>query len=382
MTYWIDLFTGTTWRQFREAGAAVSGFRESKRSTLSRISPGDVLLCYLTGVMRWVGALEVVGPTDDHSPIWGQGEFSARLAVKPVVLLAPEHGVPMADLQGRVDFFAGPADRGKFKGFVRGSPAAFKRPSDGVLILDLLQQAERTRVSRPVDPRKLAYKPLFEVHEKVGKHQIERVVSIPGAEETSEVVPGSTGGVETLPLEGTRHTEIQFELAELGAGMGLDIWIARNDRSRSWKGKSLGELPRIVNEMPTKFNPATQKTIELIDALWLKGNSILAAFEVECTTSIYSGLLRMSDLLALQPNIDIKLYLVAPDERRGKVAVEIRRPSFNLGRPKPLERACGFISFSRLTEKVEGIRKLGISSSISPDFLDKVAEYFTGESEP
>ena len=41
-----------------------------------------------------------------------------------------------------------------------------------------------------------------------------------------------------------------------------------------------------------------------------------SAFEAESTTTIDSGLLRLSDLLALQPNLDIDLYLVAPDERR------------------------------------------------------------------
>ena len=61
----------------------------------------------------------------------------------------------------------------------------------------------------------------------------------------------------------------------------------------------------------------------------------MAAFEVECTTSVYSGLLRMSDLMALQPNLDINLYLVAPDERREKVKQEILRPTFSL-REKPL----------------------------------------------
>ena len=44
----------------------------------------------------------------------------------------------------------------------------------------------------------------------------------------------------------------------------------------------------------------TNQTIELIDVLWLDGNAIVAAFEIESTTSIYSGLLRMSDLLARQ----------------------------------------------------------------------------------
>ena len=71
--------------------------------------------------------------------------------------------------------------------------------------------------------------------------------------------------------------------------------------------KPLAALPRMVQELPAQFNDATQRTIELIDILWLKGNSIIAAFEVESTTSIYSGLLRMSDLLALQPNLNIKL---------------------------------------------------------------------------
>jgi hypothetical protein len=116
----------------------------------------------------------------------------------------------------------------------------------------------------------------------------------------------------------------------------------------------------------------------LIDVLWLKGNTIIAAFEVECTTSVYSGLLRMSDLLALQPNLDIPLYLVAPDERRGKVEQEILRPTFAL-RERPLPEVCGFLSFSNLMEKVDGIRKLGLAASLKPELLKDTAEYFGGE---
>jgi hypothetical protein len=101
----------------------------------------------------------------------------------------------------------------------------------------------------------------------------------------------------------------------------------------------------MVGELPTQFNEATNRTIELIDVLWLKGNSIVAAFEVECTTAIYSGLLRMSDLLALQPNLEINLFLVAPDERQDKVEQEILRPTFAL-REKPLAKVCGFIGFT------------------------------------
>jgi len=61
MTYWLDLFTGTTWDEFRQARATITGFRVSQRSGAKRVKPGDIFLCYLADVTRWVGALEVVG---------------------------------------------------------------------------------------------------------------------------------------------------------------------------------------------------------------------------------------------------------------------------------------------------------------------------------
>ena len=76
-----------------------------------------------------------------------------------------------------------------------------------------------------------------------------------------------------------------------------------NDQGREWKGQRLGDMPRRRAILPKQFDPVTNRTIELIDVLWLDGNSIEAAFEIESTTSIYSGILRMSDLLAQQPNI-------------------------------------------------------------------------------
>src|SRR5205807_4414813 len=208
-----------------------------------------------------------------------------------------------------------------------------------------------------------------------GKTTIPTQVTVPEPEELDEhaVVQSIQPEDETRSV--TQHTEIQFSLLYLGIDMGLDVWVAKNDRSRTWNGQILGTLPRMVSELPTQFNDATNRTIELIDVLWLKGNSIVAAFEVEYTTSVYSGLLRMSDLLSLQPNLDINLYLVAPDERRNKVQQEILRSTFEL-REKPLSKVCGFLAFSNLIEKVEGIRKLGIAKFLKPDFLEKTAEFF------
>lgn len=73
---------------------------------------------------------------------------------------------------------------------------------------------------------------------------------------------------------------------------------------------------------------SSQRLISLIDVLWIKKNKVAAAFEVEHTTSIYSGLLRMSDLVALSPNLTFPLYIVTPQERIEKVRAELSRPTF------------------------------------------------------
>ena len=88
----------------------------------------------------------------------------------------------------------------------------------------------------------------------------------------------------------------------------------------------------------------------------------------------------MSDLLALQPNINIKLYIVAPEVRRGKVRNEILRPTFKL-REEPIAEVCGFLSIEEFVGKIEGVQKLGLLSSIKSGFLDEIAEFFTEESE-
>jgi hypothetical protein len=373
MNYWLDLFTGITWREFREAGANVSGFRPRQVKTARKMQPGDVFLCYLTGVMRWVGALEIIGPSNDVREIWKEQNFPVRFAVKPLVMLDPEHGVPMQELEGRVKFYTGAKDRGKFRGFIRSSLNQFHDVNDGELILSLLHAAERNPITRPVDPKKLARKPLYRVDPKRGAIKRPTLVTIPEPEETPTSTVVATP--ESPESATTRHSEIQYLLLMLGVELGLDVWVARNDRSRRWNATALGAIPRMLNQLPTQFNEATTRTIELIDVLWLSGNSIVAAFEVECTTSVYSGLLRMSDLMALQPNLDINLYLVAPDERRDKVEQELLRPTFGL-RDKPLAKICGFLPFSVLCEKLAGIKKLGLSGSLKPSFLKTTAVFF------
>lgn len=109
----------------------------------------------------------------------------------------------------------------------------------------------------------------------------------------------------------------------------------------------------------------------MIDVLWLDGNAIVAAFEIESTTSIYSGLLRMADLLSMQPNLNIPLYLVAPDERRQKVFTEVNRPTFSRLSP-PLVDVCRYIAFSTLRDHLAQVKSF--IRYLKPQFLDELSE--------
>jgi hypothetical protein len=165
-------------------------------------------------------------------------------------------------------------------------------------------------------------------------------------------VPDDTDAVpeEAAPSSEVRESiKIQALLAEIGSCMGMKIWIPRADRAAvlsEWQG----DQASILDRLPLNYNETTLRTIEQIDVLWLKGHSIRRAFEVEHTTSIYSGILRMADLLALQPNMDIRLHIVAPESRREKVFSEIRRPVFTLLERGPLSENCTYLSYGDIRE--------------------------------
>lgn len=254
MNYWLDLFTRETWEEFRKAGAKITGFRESRRKSLQRVERGDIFLCYLTGVMHWVGALEVISPCNDDSRIWKSDAFPVRFAVRPLTMLDPQFGVPMDRFEGKLDFYNGPEHRGGFKGFLRMSPNLFKREGDGTLILKMLREAGRNPIATPIDPRKLARKAsYFKVEFRKGKLAVPTFISVPEQDEEESASLEAVQAAEPA----TRHSEIQCHLLKLGTELGLDIWVARNDRGKRYNGEFLGSLPAMLDELPTQFNEAT-----------------------------------------------------------------------------------------------------------------------------
>lgn len=308
MNYWLNLFTGTTWREFQAAGSKVSGFRDHTWNRAKNLKVGDIFLCYLVGVKRWVGLLEITDERfRDESPIFAEEIFPVRFRVTPLVMLPPEHGVPMSNLKGKLTFYPPDMQGAQWSGHVRSSLTRYAE-QDGEVIAKAIRDAQRNPVFLKVDERQLKRSAnLYKAKLKVGDQEIERVVSIPRSDEDEEERSN-----ETEAPDRPTHSQIQWRLLDLGSQMGLDVWCPRRDRNRSWNDKAIGTVPRMRDRLPTQFDENTNRTIEEIDVIWFNGQSIVAAFEVEHTTSIFSGLLRMADLLTMQPNLDIKLYLVGP----------------------------------------------------------------------
>lgn len=156
------------------------------------------------------------------------------------------------------------------------------------------------------------------------------------------------------------HTGIQASLRDLGRSLGFDVWIAANDRGRVHGGGFLGDgclaqLPAIAG--------GSLESVRLIDVVWLDPQTSLvaAAFEVEHTTSIYSGIVRMLDLALGTPVADkCALFLVAPDNRRDKVAEQLKRPAFS----RVSELGIRYLPYSQLELHHTSISRFG--SSIKP----------------
>lgn len=343
MSYFIDLFSPETYESFSKSERNISGFRERHKNIASRIKIGDVFLCYMTKLSRWVGALEIVSTSFvDDTPIFYNSDdpFVIRFKVKPIIWLDKEYSIPISEnrIWNYLSFtkILQKGDIG-WTGKVRGSLNELDEKDAELLISEMKKQITKG-VLYPIDEKD--YKKFIQHTVRTQNQTIS--VSVPEDEENEENV------VVTKIPDVYESIKIQAKIAELGEQLGMKIWLPKSDRSRVleiWKP----ETGILLETLPLNYDITTIKTIEQIDVIWLKGRSIKRAFEIEHTTSIYSGILRMADLLALQPNMDIKLHIVAPNERRDKVFVEIKRPVFSL-LEKPLSESCTYISYDAIFE--------------------------------
>ncbi len=142
-------------------------------------------------------------------------------------------------------------------------------------------------------------------------------------------------------LNTTEESEHDLAIARLVEMAGLRKLKAHIGRTEQMKyaefRKMSSDLPQRVKGMPK----AARDIIEQIDVLWHNGGKgIVAAFEVERTTTITSGIDRFRNLLTAAPESEVELYLVVPKSRGKEVRNKLGSPA---NRKDGLHKKIGYI---------------------------------------
>ncbi len=153
--------------------------------------------------------------------------------------------------------------------------------------------------------------------------------------------------IESIPDEKVdTHLKMQWMLVMIGKWEGYDVWVANNDHNKEFEGKKLSDL--CLTELPHFAGPEVLKIAKAIDVIWFKKRSAQPVwfFEIEHTTTIYSGLLRINDVKIDYPLP--KATIVAPKEKKGVFESQISRRTFV---HSELEGICDFMGYNDV-EKV------------------------------
>jgi hypothetical protein len=158
----------------------------------------------------------------------------------------------------------------------------------------------------------------------------------------------------------TDHVRVQWQLLNLGIKAGSRVWIPPGDQQRlrrTYQDLEIESAFASGIDLPHSY-------VENIDVVWKQQFRIDAAFEVENSTAIYSGLLRFADLSIVAPNTIYPMFIVAPEERRNRVRAQLRRPAFErLG----MKERVRFLPYEAVSEIETFFREPG--SRLTPEIM-------------
>jgi len=138
--------------------------------------------------------------------------------------------------------------------------------------------------------------------------------------------------------EESDHDLAIARLMEMAGMRNLKAHIGKTEQTKYAEFRQMSsDLPQRVQGMPK----AARDIIEQIDVIWHNsGKGIVAAFEVERTTTITSGIDRFRNLLTAAPESEIELYLVVPKSRGNEVRSKLGSPA---NRKDGLHKKIGYI---------------------------------------
>jgi len=293
-------------RVFGERPVAVWGSRDSSvnRARFERMATGDDILIVEGDTIKLLGrvAYKEVNPALSRE-LWKnlRGETSAGWDLVYFIANPREIELPFTDFKTLLGY--------KLNWSLRG----FTNVSDTKLS-EFYERYENLydvllRLKQGIQPKPTA------VHERVLPEETYRA---PTSVAVVDVEDENEADVRT------DHVEMQWRLLSLGLKAGQKVWAPKADQGKITKAYSFTEFEHTFAaglDTQTKY-------VENIDVVWKEEFRIDAAFEVENSTAIYSGLLRFADLTMVAPNSLYPLFIVAPTERKARVRAQLERPVF------------------------------------------------------
>ena len=149
------------------------------------------------------------------------------------------------------------------------------------------------------------------------------------------------------------HSQVQTLLGAIGFAKGNDVWLPQNNRAAlDWTVAR--EFP-LHSRIPHKYE-LVRTILSEVDVVWMErgGGNLVALFEVEHSTSIYSGLLRFNDVHLVAPDLGSRFSIVAKDVRRSLFVRQINRPTFQRS---GLFDLCSFMQYENVFDWYERIKK-------------------------
>jgi len=143
------------------------------------------------------------------------------------------------------------------------------------------------------------------------------------------------------------HEGAQKVLVELGNILGFDTYVPPEDRNKIVEGRRLGELTTL-KELPQFTYPRLLDTVKHIDVIWFKEEFPVFCFEVEESTDVTKGLLRLYQIRQL----NVQPIIVGPESRRSKFLTEIEKDPFY-----HIKKRYRFISYDELSRLLELARE-------------------------
>lgn len=138
------------------------------------------------------------------------------------------------------------------------------------------------------------------------------------------------------------HSLAQGMLVELGNLLGYDTYSA--NQSPTYRDTTIGELVTL-EDLPDFTSKRILNTVRQIDVIWLEDEFPVCCFEVEHSTDVTKGLLRMHQLARFQS----QFFIVAPEDTRRKFETETSKAPFYQNRDR---------YYFRSYDEVEALYKL------------------------